>query len=123
MTDKQTLSYTGTWVMVSDRLPTQLFSDRRPDQLEIVWLHYTGKVVEGREYTATAFYVAKKFTIEADPYCEGDDELSCDFCEETELLYLKPGWYEIGLNLYKPIDGTALAWTPFPSRPVLWRLK
>ena len=70
-----------------------------------------------KSYTCVAFY-AKKNSVSVGCF---DDEICCEYDEETDEYYLKEGWYEVIHNWDEygsvAINDIVTHWAPSPEPP------
>lgn len=97
------------WISVKDRMPD---SNHVLARCEIHGLY------KPKSYTCVAFY-AKKNSISVGNCF--DDEICCEYDEETDEYYLKEGWYEVIHNWDEygsvVIGDFVTHWMPLPAQP------
>lgn len=98
------------WISVEERLP-----ESGKHVLACCYVKWLGG--GGRSYVCDAYY-AKPKTLTCNSL---DDDIACEYDEETDEYYLLEGWYEVIKNWddYNsiPIGDFVTHWRPLPELP------
>lgn len=122
---EQSGSYDNYWDDVIERLDAQptvggwiSVKDRMPDSNHVLARCEIHGLYKPKGYTCVAFY-AKKNSISVGNCF--DDEICCEYDEETDEYYLKEGWYEVIRNWDEygsvVIGDFVTHWMPLPEPP------